>query len=415
MAPSHAIRADASVMLNLEEINMTEDELIRSYDPENEENNYHMPHHLVKKIQLEQHRPVCSEVIKNALFISSHVVAADLETLQRHGITHVVNTAADVCANHFPGHFHYLTYFLKDGNSEEISIHFYRTIKWVDDAIQQGGRVLIHCREGVSRSSTMVIAYLMWRYSLPFETAHDRLRKVRSICNPNTGFTCQLLVLAKRLGITGQQAPPSDRTVVYRVAPYHPMQPFLLLLPVEGSHWSISPNFDPRFGWMVQRGLETALWIGAQVVDAEAAQSAVREHLSWLKFFERLDVQLSIVQDGLESPHFWNLLGLPGAPADRCKFTSQRPGFDADAAILANARGASARPTVADDVEISSPREDYTQSSAACPEVVPPSAVDRPVPADASGRQSDAARPRPTVPSLALGGLRSPDNVFASL
>lgn len=403
-----SIRTDPPTMLNLEDINMSEEDLIRSYDPENEENNYHLPHHLYKKLQLDQFRPVCSEVLKNSLFISSHQVAADLEILKRSGITHIVNTAADVCFNHFQGQFQYLTYYLKDANNEEISILFYRTLKWVSDAIESGGRVLIHCREGVSRSSTMIIAFLMWKFNLPFEAAHDRIRKVRQICNPNTGFTCQLLVHAKRLGIGGvPYSPPTDRPTVYRVAPYHPMEPFLLLLVTDWLPSPNSPNFDPRFGWVVQRGLEAVLWIGAQVADAEATQSAVHQHFSLCQIFERIEVRVSTTQDGLEPPQFWQLLGLTAAPADRCKFTAPRAAFDADAEILGVAQVSSARPPVADDLQLTSARDQDVPS----PATSSPGSDEQDV---SSPEAAQMQRPQPTgppmprlgIPALALGGLR---------
>lgn len=395
----NSMRADAPTMLNLEEINMSEEELIRSYDPDNEENNYHLPHHLHKKIQLDRFRPVCSEIIKNELFISSLQVPADINHLRRHGITHIVNTAADTCVNHFTGQIQYLTYYLKDANTEEMSLLFYRTLSWIDDAIKKGGRVLVHCREGVSRSSTMIIAYLMWRFSISFETAHDRIRRVRPICNPNTGFTCQLLVLGKRLGVAGgnAQAPSTDRPIVFRVGPYHPMEPFLLLFPTEWQ-WPSCPNFDPRFGWVVQRGVEVVLWLGAQVVDAEATKEAVNQHYAWILTFERIETRITVVQDGLEPVQFWQVMGLSTPPPDRGKFTAIRPSFDTDADILARAHGGADPPTqaMADMEELEVSIESITSSEAATDSSTPMG--------ESVGRPPATGPPKP-VPALSLGGL----------
>lgn len=323
---SIASRPDAPAMLNLEEINMSEEEILNSYDPENEENNYHLPHHIYKQLQLKHFRQVCSEVIPGALFISSFQVAGDLESLRKHQITHIVNSAADICDSCFPNEFHYTTYYLKDTNNEEISLLFYRTLEWIQSAISSGGRVLVHCREGVSRSATIVIAYLMWRFNLSFEAAHEMLRKVRPICNPNTGFTFQLLVLGKKLSGT---AP--DRPGLFRVAPHHPREPFLLLVPVD---WSAPwPLIDPRFAWVVQRGPQLVCWIGSQVLDAGAARETVLKHSHRLEAFERCQCTVKFIAEG-EEPPLWQVLGLPNDPGHCSNLVARRPTFDADFEVL---------------------------------------------------------------------------------
>jgi len=332
-------RPDAPAMLNLDEINMSEEEMQRSWDPSNEENNYHLPHHLCKQWQLRHYRQVCSEVIPGALFISSFQVASELETLQRHKITHIVNTAADVCENRFPEHFSYLTYYLKDTNNEDISLLFYRTLEWIQAAIVSGGKVLVHCREGVSRSATMVIAYLMWRGTLSFEAAHERIRKVRPICNPNTGFTFQLLLLGRKLGGPGsasaQPSPSSgapDMPQLFRVAPHHPREPFLLLMQVEKT--AAWPVFDPRFGWVVQSGTQLHLWIGSQVPDADAVKAAVSQHAQRLEAFENCRCTVNVTWEGEDCPQLWQVLGMPSAPADPSIIAVVRPDFNSEFEIM---------------------------------------------------------------------------------
>jgi len=333
-------RPDAPAMLNLDEINMSEEEMQRSWDPSNEENNYHLPHHLCKQWQLRHYRQVCSEVIPGALFISSFQVASELETLQRHKITHIVNTAADVCENRFPEHFSYLTYYLKDTNNEDISLLFYRTLEWIQTAIVSGGKVLVHCREGVSRSATMVIAYLMWKDTLSFEAAQERIQKVRPICNPNAGFTLQLLLLRQKLGGLGstasaQPSPSSgapDKPQLFRVAPHHPREPFLLLMPVEKeAAW---PLFDPCFGWVVQSGTQLILWIGSQVPDVDVVEAAVFQHAQHLEAFENCKHTVTVMREGEDHPQLWQALGMPNAPAESVGFAVVRPDFDSEFEIM---------------------------------------------------------------------------------
>lgn len=64
---------------------------------------------------------------------------------------------------------------------------------------KNNGRVLIHCVQGVSRSVTLCIAYLIMTKKIPYQDAFDLLRKNRGVASPNMGFTVQLLLFQKRL------------------------------------------------------------------------------------------------------------------------------------------------------------------------------------------------------------------------
>ena len=61
----------------------------------------------------------------------------------------------------------------------------------------QRGRVLIHCQAGISRSASVVIAYLVHRFGWTVREAWERCAEARPYINPNEGFVNQLDLFAK--------------------------------------------------------------------------------------------------------------------------------------------------------------------------------------------------------------------------
>ena len=59
--------------------------------------------------------------------------------------------------------------------------------------------VLIHCSAGISRSPTLVLAYMMKKHRLSFDEAFEKMRKLRSIVDPNVSFIFQLREWEKSL------------------------------------------------------------------------------------------------------------------------------------------------------------------------------------------------------------------------
>lgn len=52
--------------------------------------------------------------------------------------------------------------------------------------------MLVHCAAGISRSSALLIGYLMRKYGMTYEQAEKQLLERRRIIKPNAGFQQQL-------------------------------------------------------------------------------------------------------------------------------------------------------------------------------------------------------------------------------
>jgi dual specificity MAP kinase phosphatase len=59
-------------------------------------------------------------------------------------------------------------------------------------ARQAGGCVLVHCSQGVSRSVTLVVAYLMWKLGKSYYEVFEVVKAIRGVASPNIGFSCQV-------------------------------------------------------------------------------------------------------------------------------------------------------------------------------------------------------------------------------
>ena len=71
------------------------------------------------------------------------------------------------------------------------------------------GKILVHCREGRSRSASLVLAYLMKERHLTLQDATRTVRFKREIC-PNEGFLQQLCNLNDKLTEQGHFAEKTD-------------------------------------------------------------------------------------------------------------------------------------------------------------------------------------------------------------
>ena len=79
-----------------------------------------------------------------------------------------------------------------DVPNNDIKKHFMITNTFIETAISANKNILIHCVCGVSRSVTIVVAYLIKKLGITPKDAIDFIKSRRSVANPNKGFLLQL-------------------------------------------------------------------------------------------------------------------------------------------------------------------------------------------------------------------------------
>ncbi|XP_053127572.1 dual specificity protein phosphatase 22-A-like isoform X2 [Hemicordylus capensis] len=86
----------------------------------------------------------------------------------------------------------YLCISASDSSNQNLMQHFKECIRFVHECRLHKGGCLIHCLAGVSRSTTILVAYLMTVTKLGWEECLAATKAVRSYVSPNFGFQQQL-------------------------------------------------------------------------------------------------------------------------------------------------------------------------------------------------------------------------------
>ncbi|PIA14308.1 dual specificity phosphatase 12 [Coemansia reversa NRRL 1564] len=129
--------------------------------------------------------------VAKGLYVGSSMAETDKQKLDKCGITHILSVASRYAPSH-PKDFIYKLVSVDDLPEENLIQHFPECNEFIDSTLRSGGRVLVHCMAGQSRSAAVSAAYLMQRDSLTAEQALATLKEKRQQIHPNAGFREQL-------------------------------------------------------------------------------------------------------------------------------------------------------------------------------------------------------------------------------
>lgn len=136
-------------------------------------------------------------LITTHIAIGAREDAGDHQALKELGVTHIVNLTS-VVPCHFPDAFVYLHIPIQDQEDVNITLELPAVAAFLKHVETIGGRALVHCIVGVSRSVTLVAMYLMTVHNIRLKHVYDALEALRPIINPNEGFKLQLAKLEVR-------------------------------------------------------------------------------------------------------------------------------------------------------------------------------------------------------------------------
>ncbi|KAI0269860.1 protein-tyrosine phosphatase-like protein [Gloeopeniophorella convolvens] len=140
-------------------------------------------------------RHECQEILPG-LLLGPFQVSKKLDTLKELGITHVVcirdAKEAFSVRPRFPDNFQYLVLDVQDSEEQNLIRLFPRAKEFINTAVAQGGRVLVHCNGGISLSPAFVIMFVMQHLQLSWEDALHLVQNRRYCISPNGGFLTQI-------------------------------------------------------------------------------------------------------------------------------------------------------------------------------------------------------------------------------
>jgi len=128
--------------------------------------------------------------------VGGYQAAANPHFVRENGFKRIVKMIAD--DGTYPGGFHrhpgvrYYVAAAEDVASYNICNDIVGAVKFIREGVAANEKVLVHCHAGISRSVTIVVAYLMICRGHSLSTALAAVRGVRAIANPNPGFMATL-------------------------------------------------------------------------------------------------------------------------------------------------------------------------------------------------------------------------------
>lgn len=133
------------------------------------------------------------------IYVGDLASASNKTALQEQGITHIVSIY-NGCYELYPDDFKYKLIHINDDVWINIGDYFDESNKFIESALSADNtKVMIHCQRGVSRSVTLLIAYLLWKKNkehyipvnsidLTISNIIKEIKVHRPIAEPNVGF-----------------------------------------------------------------------------------------------------------------------------------------------------------------------------------------------------------------------------------
>ena len=123
------------------------------------------------------------------IYLGDFRTADNIDILKEHNITHIINCAFNL-PNKYPEQITYKRLELRDETDQPIIEKLEEAYQFIKE--NKDKNIFVHCVFGKSRSSSVVIFYIMKEKKLNFNEAKNFVKNIRQIVEPNSGFENEL-------------------------------------------------------------------------------------------------------------------------------------------------------------------------------------------------------------------------------
>lgn len=148
--------------------------------------------------------------ILDHLYLGCRKAASTHQKLRELGITRILNVTP--VANQLDplDSFLYKQIAVEDSHDVNMLQHLPEAFSFIEDARSCGEKVLVHCHAGMSRSVTIILAYLIKYYDHSLESAYDFVKQRKGDIAPNFSFMGQLLEFHDQLRLSSEMVGTPD-------------------------------------------------------------------------------------------------------------------------------------------------------------------------------------------------------------
>jgi protein-tyrosine phosphatase len=182
--------------------------IMNTFHHNDDDDNNHHEHHSTTPSPVVVDVHSAQEIIPR-VWLGSRKVALNQDWIKEHNITHVLNIGSDpVLEGERVSNVSYLRWEISDSPDADIQSLFLPVSEVMHKVLATTttttgsltARILLHCHMGISRSCTILCAYLM--QVIPLMTATEALeyvKRIRPMVDPNIGFRHQLIQFQQSL------------------------------------------------------------------------------------------------------------------------------------------------------------------------------------------------------------------------